>query len=54
MHQIQLWSNKHAALEPILGTIVSYNASAVKMYDATSSLVRLEKQKYFLLLYKRS
>jgi hypothetical protein len=33
-------------------TIVSYNTSAVKIYNATSSLVHLEKQKYFLLSWK--
>jgi hypothetical protein len=31
-------------------TTVSYNASAVKNYNATSSLVHFEKKKYFLLL----
>jgi hypothetical protein len=30
--------------EPIVPTIVSYNASAVKTYNATSSLVRFENQ----------
>jgi hypothetical protein len=29
-------------------TIVSYNASAVKIYDATSSLVRFGNKKYYL------
>jgi hypothetical protein len=38
-------------LEPILHTIVSYNASAVKIYDATRSVVRFENiGKYFILL----
>jgi hypothetical protein len=31
---------------------VSYNASAVKIYDAMSSLVRFEKKKYFLRICK--
>jgi hypothetical protein len=32
-------------------TIVSYNASAVKLYDATRSVVRFENiGKYFILL----
>jgi hypothetical protein len=33
-------------------TIKSYNASAVKIYNATSSLVHFEKNKYFSLLQK--
>jgi hypothetical protein len=33
---------------------VSYNASAVKIYNATSSLERFENKKYFLLFMKRS
>jgi hypothetical protein len=40
-------------LSPGVNTsIVSYNASAVKIYNATSSLERFGKQKYFLLHYK--
>jgi hypothetical protein len=31
-------------------TIVSYNAGAVKIHNATSSLGRFENKKYFLLL----
>jgi hypothetical protein len=33
-------------------TIVGYNASAVKMYTASSSLLRSENKKYFFLLLK--
>jgi hypothetical protein len=35
-------------------TIVSYNASAVKIYNATSSLVRFENKNIFFCLEKRS
>jgi hypothetical protein len=33
-------------------TIASYNASAVKIYDATSSLVRFENKNIFLYFEK--
>jgi hypothetical protein len=35
-------------------TIVSYNASAVKIYNATGSLVRFENKNIFFWLEKRS
>jgi hypothetical protein len=35
-------------------TTSSYNASVVKIYNATSSLVRFQNQNYFLVLWKRS
>jgi hypothetical protein len=35
-------------------TIVSYNASAVKIYNATSSLVCFENKNIFFCLKKRS
>jgi hypothetical protein len=35
-------------------TIVSYNASAVEIYDAASSLVRLENKNIFFPKKKRS
>jgi hypothetical protein len=37
-------------LEPILPTIASYNASTVKIYYTTSSLVRFENINNFLYL----
>jgi hypothetical protein len=33
---------------------VSYNNSAVKIYNNTSSIVRFEKKKYFLLFCKNA
>jgi hypothetical protein len=35
-------------------TIVSYSASAVKIYNATNSSARLQNKNYFSVLYKRS
>jgi hypothetical protein len=35
-------------------TIVNYNASAVKFYNAVSSLVRLKNKNIFFALKKRS
>jgi hypothetical protein len=53
-----LWNQSYDHQEPILRppganpTIVSYNASAVKIYNATSNLVRFENKNCFQLLPK--
>jgi hypothetical protein len=47
------WSENKPSGNPATGanpTIVTYNPSPVKMWYATSSLVRFLKQKHFLLI----
>jgi hypothetical protein len=41
-------------LEPIEPAIVSYNASAVKIYSAPSSQVRFENKNIFLYIWKNA
>jgi hypothetical protein len=41
----------HPGADP---TIVSYNASAVKIYNDTSSLVRFKKAKMFSSIFKKA
>jgi hypothetical protein len=45
---------KYIANTGAIPTIVSYNASDVKIYNATSSLLRFEKQFFSSTLKKRS